>query len=34
MRAVSMPVDRNLSWTNAGGVALELLMGTLLWASA
>jgi hypothetical protein len=32
MRAVSMAVDRNPSWLNAGGVALELLIGTLLWA--
>jgi hypothetical protein len=34
MRAVSMAVDRNPSWLNAGGVALELLIGTLLWAGA
>ena len=30
-RLVSMAVDRNPSWLNAGGVGLELLIGMLLW---
>lgn len=34
MRPVSMAVDRNPSWLNSGGVALELVVGTLLWAGA
>jgi hypothetical protein len=33
-RLVSMTVDRNPSWLNAGGVALECLIGVLLWTGA
>jgi hypothetical protein len=29
-----MAVDRNPSWLNAGGVALELLIGMLMWTGA
>jgi hypothetical protein len=30
-RLVSLVVDRNVSWLNVGGVALEALLGALLW---
>jgi len=30
-RAISMAVDRNVSWLNVGGLALEALLGALLW---
>lgn len=30
-RLVSLAVDRNVSWLNLGGVALEALLGALLW---
>ncbi len=33
-RLVSMAVDRNPSWLNAAGAALELLIGLLLWTGA
>jgi hypothetical protein len=33
-RLLSMAVDRNPSWLNAGGVALELVIGALMWAGA
>jgi hypothetical protein len=33
-RLASMALDRNPSWLNAGGVALELLIGLLLWTGA
>lgn len=33
-RLASMAVDRNPSWLNAGGLALELLIGVLLWTDA
>ena len=33
-RLLSMALDRNPSWLNAGGVALELLIGLLLWTGA
>jgi hypothetical protein len=29
-----MALDRNPSWLNAGGVALELVIGALMWAGA
>ena len=33
-RLASMALDRNPSWLNAGGVALELVIGALMWAGA
>ena len=33
-RAVSIAVDRNLSWLNAGGVLMEVGIGALLWTGA
>jgi len=33
-RLASMALDRNPSWLNAGGLALELVIGALMWAGA